>query len=233
MEEKNKSIEVAEFGRPFIAASFTDKGKDKIESAFENGLDIAEIRVDLFEDKSPKSINSVINCIGKKPKILTIRSSVEGGSWNDTENQRLDIYKKFIPISEAVDIELSSKTIIDEVIDEAKKNNVNVIISYHNFEQTPDIEELKNVISQAREKGADIVKIATHINSEKDIEILKQVLSDSQNDLVIIGMGEKGTKTRVEFPRFGSLITFCNVERETAPGQIGLNELQEMLSNLS
>ncbi len=76
----------------------------------------------------------------------------------------------------------------------------------------------------------DIIKIATHINSEGDIITLQNLLAESKENLILIGMGEKGAVTRIEFPKLGSKLTFCSAQLNTAPGQISLEEMVRQIS---
>lgn len=230
MKANNKLSELLAYSNQNIAASFTDISNiENVKRAFENGLNIAEIRLDLFEDISENHLTNVIKSFTEFPTILTIRSNKEGGKWNGLEQNRLNLYRKLIPLVDAVDIELISDEILDDVVTLANENNVNVIISHHNFERTPDSQFLENVIDNAINRGADIVKIATFIREEKDILTLQNLLADKDENLVIIGMGEKGIKTRTDFPKLGSKFTFVNVEQSTAPGQINLSEMVKAL----
>jgi len=211
-----------------IAASFTDDiDPEHIEEAFDKGLDIAELRIDLFEDDSPDNIADVATLFVEKPTIATIRSTKEGGEWSGRADERLELYKIAIENwVDAVDVELISDEILDDLFVITEENNVSLIISHHNFNETPDAEFLEDIILKAHTKGADIIKIATQINAEKDIEILEKLLANNPDkNLVIIGMGELGVKTRIEFPKKGSKLTFCSFQQSTARGQITLKEM--------
>jgi len=129
-----------------------------------------------------------------------------------------------------VDIESSAIEIIDDVILEAKNNDTHVIVSHHNFANTPSTEEMLDVVERAHEKGAEIIKIATYINDDEDIKNLTSLLTGGDKKLVVIGMGSKGTITRLMFPAYGSLMTFCRLgQQTTAPGQLGLEEMAHHL----
>ena len=72
-----------------IAVPLSDKNfEDNLRLCKEEGADIIELRVDLFENKSP---DFVLECIKRVQgiglkTILTVRSEKEGGS--KVENQR-------------------------------------------------------------------------------------------------------------------------------------------------
>jgi len=47
--------------------------------------------------------------------------------------------------------------------------------------------------------------------------------------ICVIGMGELGVKTRTEFPRRGSCLTYGYFESSAAPGQLPAATLMELL----
>ncbi|MFC1752823.1 type I 3-dehydroquinate dehydratase [Thermoproteota archaeon] len=223
----NKTKWLAAIKQPRIVVPFKDQVKpDRIRYAFTTGCDIAEIRIDLFDNEDPAHILKEIMKFRKYPSILTIRSKSEGGRWTGDEHDRLTLYRRFISSINAVDIELSATEIFNDVVKVADDHNKTVIASFHDFNQTPDINELTAVIKQARAKGADIVKIATMINKPSDIQQLALVLIEhSDTNLVVIGMGPKGKITRVFFPALGSMMTFAQLDKQTAPGQLDLDSM--------
>ncbi len=227
MRESNKLTKILERPGPNLAASFSDRiGAQEISDIQKKGLDIAEIRIDLYQDFKPEMADDFRDIAN----IATIRAKNEGGNWSGSEQERLKLFKDIMPKIDAVDIESSATGIIDEVIAEAKKHDVLAMVSYHNFKDTPDISELENIISAATAKGADIIKIATQVNSQADIEKLAALLQGSDKKLVVIGMGDMGSITRVTFPRYGSLLTFCQLNKQTAPGQMSLEKMVAELS---
>src|ERR1035437_3600032 len=147
-----------------------------------NTVELAEIRIDLAK----LSIDDVkkIFSESKTPLIATCRPD------NYSNEERMILLKSAITAgAKYVDIEI--------------KNNTIVIISYHNYEMTPDTKELASIISTSFTLGADIAKIAAMVNETKDISRLLQ-LYDSDKQVVVLGMGEKGKITRVIAPFLGS-----------------------------
>src|SRR6185436_2662541 len=104
-----------------------------------------------------------------------------------------------------------------------------LVVSHHDFSGTPDYAVLADVCRRAARAGAGVVKIATMIGSDQDIATLARLLAERPAaNLAVIGMGEKGLATRVEFPAKGSLFTFAaKGERTSAPGQISYRALIE------
>jgi 3-dehydroquinate dehydratase-1 len=120
-----------------------------------------------------------------------------------------------------------------EIIELANKNNCKVIISYHNFIETPAMTELFRIVDHCYELGADIAKVTTMSNSKADNARILSLYS-IERPLVAFGMGETGRITRIIAPFLGAEFTFASMEEgmQTAPGQINYSKMKEMLSGL-
>lgn len=130
-----------------------------------------------------------------------------------------------------VDIEVESdRAFINEVNKTARAHDTAIIISYHNFEGTPSIGVLEQIVNDCRELGADVVKIASQVNQAEDLQTLFKLYRPDLR-MVIIGMGELGIISRVAAPLLGAEFTFAAAEagQETAPGQISRDKLQSIL----
>jgi len=129
-----------------------------------------------------------------------------------------------------IDIEIeSSDAHVSQLISHARKCQTGVIISYHNFEETPDRTEMTDIITQCYERGGDVAKLATQVNSKKDLRSLVS-LYDIPGRKVIVGMGREGRITRIMAPHLGAEFTFAAAGdgSETAPGQLSVNQLKEI-----
>lgn len=218
-------------GMPRLALAFSDdNNRQNLKYYQSNGLDIAEIRVDLFNNQEQHHIVSEIKKFSNTglTTLLTIRSQQEGGKWTGDESDRLNLLLLLMQYVDSVDIELSSlqncqtSSLASMVCKQAKEQNKPLIISHHDFAQTPSTNELERIISLAIAFGADIVKIACHINNHSDIRVLTDVLirDNEQRNIIMIGMGVLGVLSRISFPSYGSLLTFgCIKGMATAPGQ--------------
>jgi 3-dehydroquinate dehydratase-1 len=162
--------------------------------------------------------------------IATIRLKSEGGIWNLPEPERLSLFKKIIPEVNAVDIELSAETILADVVQAAHAAKKIAIISYHNFDGTPTLNELNGILDEAKSFGADMVKIAALATKREDIQVLAGfTIANAKKNVVTIAMGSDGALSRVFFPALGSLLTYAYLDQPTAPGQLGYIELLALL----
>ncbi|MEE8574706.1 MAG: type I 3-dehydroquinate dehydratase [Thermodesulfobacteriota bacterium] len=202
-----------------------------VSKAVRDGSDFIELRVDTFKDRSPAHILGAIEKSKNTPPIiLTIRSKKEGGEVKISDSERLELFKELLPAASAIDIELSSKKILKDVVSLATEQKKAVIISFHDFKKTPKEEELKKTIKEARSAGAGIVKIATLVKNAKDLKVLTSLLLEN-DDLIVIGLGEGGGSTRVFFPMLGSLITYGSVTAHSAPGQMSISNVKRDLKH--
>jgi len=187
--------------------------------------DLVEFRADLVN--LPFSTLKKIKKLLKKTRIIcTIRPKYEGGGYSLSENSRLKLFEKLIPLSDFVDIELSSK-IIKKVIEISKKNKKKYIISYHNFDFTPKNKELKKIIQNSLKFNPYIVKIATFIKKDTDFWRLFDFCKKYTKiyPLSVIPMGPKGTPGRILFPLFGSKLAYVYISKTVDPGQTHINSL--------
>jgi len=216
---------------PRVAISFKDKiSPQTLRNIQELDFDIAELRIDQYACFDVAYVLAQVSQFKKFPSIATIRSSREGGHWDLSEAKRLKLFRAVIPCVNAVDIELSSKTILKEVIALAHKSHQLAIVSYHNFNKTPRIHQLNEIMKKAKSSGADIVKIATRAFDSADVRTLADfTIKNSAKNLITIAMGAQGTLSRIFFPVLGSLVTYASLGQATAPGQLDTKTTAKLL----
>lgn len=112
-----------------------------------------------------------------------------------------------------------------------KTKQSKIILSFHDFEKTPDFKELTIIINHMRKCDIEVIKIATMVNKAQDIKNLLQILLSKKKGekMIVIGMGKKGQIIRVLGPLLGSFLTFASTEfGSTASGQIDINEMKKL-----
>lgn len=216
---------------PRIAVPFRNGTPgDRIDEAKRLGMDIAELRIDLFSSKQVDGVLAEIDRFQSVPVLATIRASAEGGGWDGSDVARLTLYEAVIPRIDAVDVELSSASIASPVVKVAHEHGKCAIVSFHDFERTPSAAALDDIAERAKAVGANIVKVAATCRTPEDVHALAEyTLRHRDKGLVTIGMGDVGLLTRVFFPALGSLFTFAAFGDGTAAGQIPLDETETYL----
>ena len=212
-----------------IAAKNANETRKKAKKAIELGADLIEIRLDYFNSIILTELHELVKFI-QKPVILTLRKPSEGGNFQRPESERIDTLRKIIETRPAyVDVEINTQN-FEDLIQLGNKNSVKIIGSYHDFEKTPGLEVLLDKITSIRRKGGKIAKLITTATSQKDNIVLFNLLNQINDiDLIAFAMGSKGITTRVLSPKFGALFTFASVEEQTAPGQIHISKMKEIL----
>ena len=125
-------------------------------------------------------------------------------------------------------IDMDINEINTQVLAFAKKKEIKVILSYHNYEDTPPEKELLNISKTLRQKGADIAKIIATPQSQHDNTVLLSLYSKTDFPLIAFGMGKTGMQTRLDCLAHGALWTYCSVDKnKTAPGQISLEQAKK------
>lgn len=111
-----------------------------------------------------------------------------------------------------------------------KNKGAKLIRSYHNFEYTPAMDELMDLLDEMLASGADFLKISTIILNQDDTEILLSLLNKQKyrNKLIVTGMGENARDIRIKAPLHGSVFYYAPIYSEyaSAPGQLTREELE-------
>ncbi|MFO7657774.1 MAG: type I 3-dehydroquinate dehydratase [Bacteroidales bacterium] len=188
--------------------------------------DMAEIRLDLTQF----SIEQILSVFSLTKKLIATYRPVEG-----LEADRLPKLKAAIGAgADYVDIEYESAAdFTKEIIDFAHLHNCDVIISYHNFECTPGLDELHAIIHESFRMGADVVKIATMVKTNNDNARIISLYNISGR-VVAFGMGSLGKITRIIAPFLGAEFTFASMDEgeETAPGQIKYSRMKAAIQQI-
>lgn len=233
-------------GAPKICIPLTGVNESQILNEVDNlktvDYDLAELRIDFFENANNfsqvKKLLENIRKIYLKPLLFTFRTKKEGGTYDMSEDNyfRLNCNAIESGLIDLVDIELfGNDEKIKEMIKFAKKNNVKVIMSNHDFFKTPPKEEIIRRLIKMQEYGADITKIAVMPNSEEDVLTLLSATLEMKKEkgdrpCVTMSMGSLGVITRLTGELFGSCMTFAAVKNSSAPGQVNAKYVIEILN---
>jgi 3-dehydroquinate dehydratase-1 len=130
-----------------------------------------------------------------------------------------------------IDVDLSFP-LADSIIKQLKTNDVGIIVSYHDFLETPHEERLIQLLQVERDMGGDICKIVTTATQPTDNLILLGFINkcSPMTKIVSFAMGKLGVASRVLSPLFGAEFTFASLDDEskTAEGQMSIDDLRGM-----
>ena len=211
----------------------------------ELSADIIEWRADFYEDVMSlenvlQTIEEMADILDDKPILFTFRTKAEGGEkYIDTLYYKmlLGAVMKQGKVA-AVDVELFiGEGILEDMVQKAKAYDCVVIASNHDFDKTPDKDEIVSRLISMKEKGADVSKIAVMPRCSKDVLTLLCATEEAKRSceditLITMSMGQLGVISRICGGVFGSAMTFGAKTKElaSAPGQVEVTELQAILS---
>jgi 3-dehydroquinate dehydratase-1 len=186
-----------------------------------------EFRFDLL-DLTPVQVDEVVSMARKS--IATYRPDS-----GDPDRQIQTMLTAIKAGADYIDIEVEADSNYrKELIKQARTHGRTVIISYHNFDHTPDAASLKKIVGLCKKSGADVIKVACQANSREDVKTLMGIYREFPR-MVVIGMGKLGLITRIAAPFLGAEFTFAapGTGLETAPGQIEKESLSDLISQIS
>jgi 3-dehydroquinate dehydratase-1 len=204
-----------------------DEAFKLIRKADAEHADLIEVRLDSLTNHD--HIAELSTCT-KTPLIATNKSAAQHGKFSGTETERqnilLDAAKNGFTY---VDVDLSTPNQA-EIIRKLHEAGAKVIVSFHDFEQTPPREKLDGVLKEEVALGADVCKIITTARSVKDNLVTLNFVSDASKKvkLVCFAMGDLGKQSRLVSPVFGAFFTFASLDekRKTAKGQLTIQEMK-------
>lgn len=237
-------------GRPKVILPIVERTEAAIlEKAAEFSTlraDCVEWRVDLF--KGAKDLGAIAHCAAKlrvalKDKLLlvTFRTKAEGGNVELNHEEYLRFIHTVLDTdcADLIDIEFfTAGTDLPELVADAHTAGAAVVCSSHDFHKTPPCTELVSRMVQMQQAGADLPKLAVMPQSRTDVLELLSATAEMTNHhpetpVITMSMGALGAVSRLSGEAFGSAMTFANPGQASAPGQISLDVVNEVLDALA
>ncbi len=191
-----------------------------------------EFRLDYLEEPAaamPK-IREFLELHNAATVIATCRREEGGGRFAGSVAAELDILIQAAQAGcQIVDIELESAEALQPAdMQRLRDTRAGIIVSYHNFRETKDLDA---VYARIEPFDPDFVKIVPTAKSLTDNVTLMRFIErmSDQADILGICMGDAGIISRVLGLRAGSVFTFAAATpgEETGPGQIAARTLVE------
>ena len=204
--------------------------------------DLLEWRIDFFEaiGDSQAVIDTAlaIRQAAAIPVLLTRRNATEGGQpLTIDEAAVVAMYTAACQAKciELIDYELSNAAADIEALRKVSRNNgIGMIMSYHNFQMTPDAATLDEKFAAAARRGADVAKVAVMPQNDRDVLELLAATSRAREahdlPLISMSMGGIGSLSRSTGWVYGSAATFAVGKSSSAPVQIAIEDLRTALA---
>lgn len=208
-------------------------------------LDLVEWRADYYErvedlEAVAAALQDIRAVIPDYPLVFTFRSAREGGE-KEVSSEYYRALNQTAAASgqvDIIDVELFNKEEdVQFLVEAAHENGVFVIISNHDFQGTPEQQEIISRLRKAQELGGDLPKIAVMPQGPGDVLTLlaaTNVMREQYADrpIITMSMAGAGVISRIAGEIFGSALTFGAAHKPSAPGQIAVTELRNVLTLL-
>ena len=200
--------------------------------------DLIEWRVDFFEGIADAgAVTGVAGRIKQAaqgiPILFTCRWSREGGE--EIALSQAEVVNLHRAVCESghvdfLDFEMSNDPgQVRQVREFSRAHARQLILSFHDFQRTPSLDEMKQRFAQAEQLGADVAKVAVMPRDMQDVlALLAATLQSSQAlriPLVSMAMAGPGAVTRLCGGAFGSALSFAIGQSASAPGQMPIDDL--------
>lgn len=208
-------------------------------------VDVVEWRVDWFEnvfdlEKVKDVLADLRATLKDTPILFTFRTSKEGGEKAIEPAAYAELNKAIAQTGyvDLVDVEVfTGDEIVKDIIDAAHKAGVKVVASNHDFDKTPDKDDLIARLCKMQKLGADIPKIAVMPQNKKDVLTLLAATEEMYREhadrpIITMSMAGTGVISRLCGEVFGSALTFGAAKKASAPGQMNVDDLAQILSLL-
>ena len=193
--------------------------------------DVIEIRLDCL---SVPAVFPFMESVDT-PLLFTNRPQWEGGQFTGVEEERLaPLFEAVAGSAAYVDLELLAPAESQQRMRSAlQDSSTQLILSWHNFTDTPSREELVGRMAMMQDNGADIGKIITTAHDHDDvlrILQLQEVAKTLDFPLIAFCMGGPGVISRVATCELGGYMTYCavNETEATAPGQLAVETMRKI-----
>ena len=167
-------------------------------------VDVVEWRVDWYEhvfdtEKVKETLAELRAALKDTPILFTFRTLKEGGEKAIEPEAYAALNKAVVRTGNAdlIDVEaFTGDEIVKDIIAAAHENGVKVVASNHDFDKTPDKDDIVGRLCKMQELGADIPKIAVMPQSKADVLTLLAATEEMYRehaDRPIITMSMAGT----------------------------------------
>ncbi len=218
-----------------ISLPADDGLKSSIERALEQGVEMIEVRFDYTNKDMLSSMLDIVMDYRDR-MIFTCRRRDEGGMYEGSEYERVSMIKRlasFRPM--LLDVEYTTLLENEELYDQLRALNADLLISYHIMKDTPSTKAMLDIILKMSKYSSN-VKMVSMANSLDDnakiLALYEHPSVKGKVKLVAFCMGEHGIISRVLCTLLGAPFTYSALEYALAPGQLTLREMKEIYKQL-
>lgn len=229
---------------PVMGESATEIIKKAAELAG-SGVEMIEWRADFFDGLSDsakvREVLEKLQEIAQKAILLvTVRTKSQGGHavMSEEELRTLLIEIAQAHAADLIDVEYFSFEAPGRVIERLQERGALVVLSHHDFNETPKRAVMRTLLSDMAELDADIIKLAVMPVEMQDVSNLLSITAwfseeNPGTPIITMSMGASGVLSRVGGFMFGSCVTFASDgDATSAPGQLPYTDVSGIIGIL-
>ena len=220
----------------------------QVKKAVKAKVDLIELRPDMWmkcsnisEDEYIPTIVTFVEEVQSKvadmPVLFTWRTIGEGGETPLYSDNYIKLLQAIVDqdLVQAIDVELFAyKEEMGSIMKQAHQQGIQTVMSYHNFQSTPDIETLHVYAERMVSVGAQVIKFALMPTTNDDVLSVLQFTKElteryPQLPRITMSMGQLGQMTRTCGHVFGNCLTFGTLGQVSAPGQVEVEVLKQLV----
>jgi 3-dehydroquinate dehydratase/shikimate dehydrogenase len=196
----------------------------------EAGETFLEFRLD-YLDRPEKGAAAIGEFLQRFPECIilaTCRRHQNAGRFNGSIDDQIRILDLAVQCgAQAVDVEIETAEVAAEKLN-VLRGRAQLIVSYHNYDATPQLETVLNRMVKA---PADSYKLVTTARKPSDNgRVLELPRIHPKVPMTVLAMGEMGFPTRVLSTAFGGAYTYAApmAANGTAAGQVSARQLRHL-----
>lgn len=218
---------------------------DELAAVLPKKPDLIEWRVDFFEGIADTALvldtaRAIQAQAGGIPLLFTRRSTREGGEKIGLDEAGVvQLYEAVCAegCAELIDYEMCNAPADFARLRAASSGRgILLVASYHNFQATPDAPSLVGKFAEAERLGGDVAKVAVMPQGPEDVLTLLAATHTASRTvalpLISMSMGAYGSLSRMVGWVYGSTVTFAVGKSSSAPGQVPIEELRQVLATV-
>ena len=189
--------------------------------------DIIEWRADFLPKEAILQVApAIFEKFAGRELLFTLRTRAEGGEIDLSSEDYVQIIKDVAQLyqPEYLDFEyFGHKDVFEQMLDFP-----NLVLSYHNFQETPD--NMMEILSELTSLTPKVVKVSVMAHTEQDVLDLMNFTRGfktlkPEQEYVTISMGKVGKVSSITSDVTGSSWSFASLDAASAPGQISLSNM--------
>lgn len=192
--------------------------------------DIIEWRADFLPKEAILQVApAIFEKFAGRELLFTLRTRAEGGEIDLSSEDYVQIIKDVAQLyqPEYLDFEyFAHKDVFEQMLDFP-----NLVLSYHNFQETPD--NMMEILSELTSLTPKVVKVSVMAHTAQDVLDLMNFTRgfktlNPEQEYVTISMGKVGKVSRITSDVTGSSWSFASLDEASAPGQISLSSMKKI-----